>query len=73
MVALRSLVLSICLLGCLTCAADACVWDSDTLEQERSRYPTALELITGKFLRHTREFYEWRIRDRLGAAESCPR
>ena len=65
MVSLRSLVLSTCLLGCLTSALDACLWDSDTLEQERSRYPTALELITGKFLRHTREFYEWRIRDRL--------
>ena len=60
MVALRWLVLSICLFGCLTCAANACLWDSDTLQQEQSRFPSALELITGKFSRHTREFYEWR-------------
>lgn len=42
----------------------ACVWDYDTLQQERSRFPTTLELITGKFLRHSKEFYEWRIQDR---------
>jgi tetratricopeptide (TPR) repeat protein len=43
----------------------ACIWDYDTLKQERSRFPSALELITGKFLRHSPEFYEWRIQDRL--------
>ena len=44
--------------------AAACLWDYDTLKQERSRFPGTLELITGKFLRHSPEFYEWRIRDR---------
>lgn len=44
--------------------AGACLWDYDTLKQERSRFPTALELITGKFPRHSREFYEWRVKDR---------
>ena len=43
----------------------ACLWDSDTLTMERSRFPTVLELITGKFLRHSKEFYQWRIQDRL--------
>ena len=42
----------------------ACMWDHDTLRQERARFPHALELITGKFLRHSKEAYEWRIRDR---------
>lgn len=42
----------------------ACLWDYDTLQQERSRFPTALELITGKFPRHSKEFYEWRVKDR---------
>jgi tetratricopeptide (TPR) repeat protein len=32
---------------------------------ERNRFPSALELITGKFLRHTPEFYHWRIDDRI--------
>lgn len=42
----------------------ACVWDYDTPKMERQRFPSALELITGKFPRHSPEFYEWRIRDR---------
>lgn len=45
-------------------AAVACLWDFDTLLQERSRFPDTLELITGKFLRHSPEFYEWRAKDR---------
>jgi tetratricopeptide (TPR) repeat protein len=49
----------------LPSAALACLWDVDTLRMERSRFPDTLELITGKFLRHSKEFYEWRIRDRL--------
>ncbi|WP_145364037.1 hypothetical protein [Stratiformator vulcanicus] len=44
--------------------ANACLWDLDTLEMERSRFPGALELIVGKFLRHSDVFYEWRIEDR---------
>ena len=36
--------------------AIACMWDSDTLKQERARFPDALELITGKFLRHSNTF-----------------
>ncbi len=42
----------------------ACLWDSDTLEEERRQFPSVLELITGKFLRHSPAFYEWRIADR---------
>ena len=44
--------------------AVACLWDHDTLQMERKRFPTTLELITGKFLRHSKAFYEWRIKDR---------
>ncbi len=50
----------------------ACMWDHDTLAMERSRFPSALELITGKFLRHSPEFYQWRIGDRLKRLESNP-
>jgi tetratricopeptide (TPR) repeat protein len=59
----RSVVLLV-LLG-MPAVAAACLWDYDTLKQERSRFPSALELITGKFLRHSKEFYEWRVQDRL--------
>src|SRR5690606_14125083 len=38
--------------------------DYDTLQMERSRFPGALELIVGKFLRHSQPFYEWRVKDR---------
>lgn len=44
--------------------AVACEWDYDTLQMERQRFPDALELITGKFLRHSDELYLWRIEDR---------
>lgn len=53
-------------------AALACLWDYDTLRMERNRFPTALELITGKFLRHSKEFYEWRILDRLKKIDKEP-
>jgi tetratricopeptide (TPR) repeat protein len=68
----RYLMLSICFVGLLVRTADACLWDTDTLEQERSRFPSVLELVTGKFLRHTPEFYEWRIRDRLRRLKEQP-
>jgi hypothetical protein len=51
-------------------AATPCLWDKDTLEQERARFPSALELITGKFPRHSRAYYEWRVRDRRGRMEA---
>jgi hypothetical protein len=56
----------------LPAAALACLWDQDTLQMERTRFPTALELITGKFLRHSREFYEWRVADRLEKLKHDP-
>jgi tetratricopeptide (TPR) repeat protein len=50
----------------------ACLWDYDTLAMERQRFPNALELITGKFLRHSPEFYQWRVDDRLKRLEGTP-
>ncbi len=50
---------------CLALPATACLWDYDTLNQEQSRFPSTIELITGKFLRHSPKFYQWRIEDRL--------
>lgn len=53
-------------------AVMACLWDQDTIRMERSRFPGTLELITGKFLQHSPEFYRWRIADRLQRLESDP-
>ena len=56
-------------------AAAPCLWDYDTLKQERARFPTALELITGQFPRHSDSYYRWRIEDRsarMAAGEKTP-
>lgn len=52
--------------------AFACMWDYDTIKMERTRFPGTLELITGKFLRHSSEFYQWRITNRLKRLETDP-
>ena len=52
--------------------ARACLWDYDTLREERQRFPNALELITGKFLRHSTEFYRWRVYDRKQELSAHP-
>lgn len=62
--------LVVCLL--LPAVGVACLWDYDTLKMERERFPDTLELITGKFLRHSPEFYRWRIADRLQRLEADP-
>jgi len=48
----------------------ACLWDVDTLAQERAKFPSALELIAGKFPRHSPAFYQWRIDDRQAKLDS---
>ena len=50
----------------------ACLWDKDTLDQERQRFPSTLELITGQFLRHSQPFYEWRVEDRAAKLKVLP-
>jgi tetratricopeptide (TPR) repeat protein len=52
------------LLALSAATAWACLWDTDTLQMERMRFPGVLEIITGKFVRHSRAFYDWRITDR---------
>lgn len=65
-------VVAIALLIATPAVALACEWDSDTLRAERARFPTALELITGKFLRHSPDFYRWRIADREARLAKTP-
>jgi Tetratricopeptide repeat len=62
----RRILLFTCVVISLSVSAPlvACLWDYDNLAMERRQFPTVLELITGKFLRHSKAFYEWRARDR---------
>lgn len=39
----------------------ACIWDRDTFAMEKQTFPSAYELITGNFVRHSKEYYQWRI------------
>jgi len=68
----RRIVRLVAVIALVPSTALACLWDYDTLRQERSKFPDALELITGKFLRHSPEFYEWRIKDRLEKLKAEP-
>lgn len=45
-------------------SAHACLWDEDTLAMEKRAFPSALELITGRFPRHGEDYYRWRAADR---------
>lgn len=45
-------------------AVSACLWDRDTRLMERQRFPSVLEVVSGKFLRHSDAYYRWRVADR---------
>src|SRR4029079_4345557 len=69
---MRRVLPALAVLFALPAVVAACLWDSDTLRMERQRFPQVLELITGKFLRHSNEYYEWRIQDRLKKLQADP-
>ena len=60
---------SLALLAVLCQPIQACLWDTETLREERARSPSTLETIIGKFPRHTLAYYEWRLKDRLATIE----
>jgi tetratricopeptide (TPR) repeat protein len=66
--------LSRVVLAVFLCAGSAlaCLWDYDTLEMERQRFPDVLEVIAGKVLRHSRAFYAWRAKDRERRLAATP-
>ena len=67
----RRAIATLLLIGILTPSGHACLWDFDTIDMERSKFPSVLELIVGKFLRHSKAFYEWRIEDRTTRLENA--
>ena len=69
------LTVGLALAGLVHAAVMPCLWDRDTRAMERQRFPSVLELVTGKFLRHSDEYYRWRVEDRtarLDAGERTP-
>ena len=68
----RYLLLAASTLLLLPISAFACLWDRETLLEERSRFPTALEIILGKFPRHSEAYYSWRLDDRREKLKSDP-
>lgn len=46
----------------------ACIWDADTRHMEEQKFPEALDLISGDFVRHSPDYYKWRLADRLSIA-----
>ena len=50
--------------------AIGCMWDYDTILVERNTFPTVNELIAGNFIRHSDEYYQWRIDDRSSKPKS---
>lgn len=68
---LRHVLLSLMLLFIFG-QAIPCGWDYDTVKMERQAFPTVLELITGKFLRHSSALYYWRVKDRTDKLKAYP-
>ncbi|MEZ5988690.1 MAG: hypothetical protein R3F30_06125 [Planctomycetota bacterium] len=59
----KPLLLPLCtLLLSSVAGAPACIWDSDTLGDELHGLPDALRLVTGRWHRHGKAYYEARIR-----------
>lgn len=53
----------------------ACIWDRDTVQLETRLFPGALDVMTGRFPRHSEEFYRWRagrVRALLAAEPAIP-
>ncbi len=53
--------------------AQACLWDEDTLAAEQARFPRYIDLITGNFPRHSKEFHQWRIAETRKQLEANPK
>jgi tetratricopeptide (TPR) repeat protein len=55
------LLISLLVLVSATCPAIACLWDYDTLRDERRGLPGIAEVLAGKWEKHSQFFYEQRV------------
>ena len=56
----------------LTPLAASGVEEVHSLSREREMFPDVIETIMGKYVRHSPEFYQWQIKDRLGKLGARP-
>ncbi len=59
---------------CIPDEGEACVWDREfeAIMVHHTEFPSALELISGRFPQHSDRFYRWRIQDRQKRLEEHP-
>lgn len=69
---MKKIVVSMILVISTYLIAFACLWDNDTIEMENKDFPTIEESIYGKFLRHSNEYYLWKIKDRETKIKESP-
>ncbi|QIF03119.1 hypothetical protein [Roseimicrobium sp. ORNL1] len=50
--------------------AFGCIWDSDTLASESARFPDIAGIMTGIFPRHSKEYHEWRVKQKKPLVDS---
>lgn len=67
---LKSIIFSLLLISSIS--SFACINDADTRFFESQRFPNETELMSGDFITHTKEFYSWRVQDRLEKLKKEP-
>lgn len=64
--------LALCSMLFVAPCAYACIWDHDTIAAENARFPEVIDIISGNFPRHSREFHQWRITRTKALLEKTP-
>ena len=54
----------------ISTSSQACLWDSDTLATEHSRFPEVVALMTGLFPRHSQEYHQWRLQQKKALVDA---
>jgi tetratricopeptide (TPR) repeat protein len=60
------LILSLVISG----SSQACLWDSDTIATESARFPGAAGMMAGNFPRHSKEYHEWRVKQKKALVDA---
>lgn len=55
----------------LSGAVLACLWDNETTIVEEEPFPSEVELLAGKFTRHSQAFWQWKAGNRKASLEAA--
>lgn len=69
---MRTLLSALAVLAGHSLASAATTADPATLREERELFPDVLEVITGKFVHHSADFYQWQVKDRQSKLAADP-